>query len=175
MPGRKLKHSMYIPTSSPSSLIDKELQELSCVKNEYSDKSSASSSYGKRKIERRKRRKNVTVKSIIIKPLQNDFIQGYMFSDGLILPKGATNVSSFVPNNEDDNYNNGNDDESWADDLSSSENHDEKDINVDEIKEKENQGKEGNQTNNHQNQQYFFPELNESITKAIKSLGGKVA
>jgi hypothetical protein len=45
------------------------------------------------RLKEKKRRSNVTLKSIIIRPLPAEF-EEYLLSDGIYLPKGATNLSS---------------------------------------------------------------------------------
>jgi D123. len=45
-------------------------------------------------------RNNVTIRSIIISPLPKEFLH-YLKSDGIILPKGAEKVSSFLPTDVD--------------------------------------------------------------------------
>ncbi len=91
---------------------------------------------------------NVTIRSIIIKPLPKQFIE-YLKSDGVKLPLGAENLSSFLPDiNRVDNA-------SW----SSEEDGDGKQDDEEETEEEE------------RNHEYHFPELNEKISNALETLG----
>jgi hypothetical protein len=71
--------------------------------NNYSD-----NIYNKK---RNKLRKNITIESVIIRPLPSDFIQ-YLLSDGVRLPECATKVSSCMnDDNNIDDVNNSSEDE----------------------------------------------------------------
>ena len=119
------------------------------------------------------KRKNVTIPSIILSSLPDQFLD-YLLSDGVLLPQDATQLSSLAAfperNNGDDDSdawssadgkdnnhggektygNNNNDDDDDDDDLDSSH----------EIP--------GNP------QQFSFPDLNQQILRAINDLGGSV-
>mmetsp|Transcript_11802 Transcript_11802/g.17922 ORF Transcript_11802/g.17922 Transcript_11802/m.17922 type:complete len:523 (-) Transcript_11802:45-1613(-) len=71
---------------------------------------------------------NVTIRSIVIKPLPNTFIE-YLQTDGITLPVGAENVSSFLPDvaggdegddRNDDDDGDGDDNCEWSTSCSSS-------------------------------------------------------
>ena len=98
-------------------------------------------------ITNKRTRKNVTIESIIIRPLPSNFIE-YLLSDGVCLPECATKVSSCM-NDADDNI--GNDDR-W--DSSS------------------NEGGEDDDSNDQQLKKYSFPTLTDQIQSAITTLGG---
>lgn len=89
-------------------------------------------------------RSNVTIKSMVM-PLPPSFVD-YLLSDGIRLPAGATNVSSCLPPEAQD-------DGGWSSDEDDDENGS--------LPDKEPSG-------------YSFPELNERISSAITSLGGAV-
>lgn len=97
-----------------------------------------------------KQRTNVTIHSVIL-PLSNEFID-YLLSDGVRLPKGATRVSSYVPNEAHD------DEDPWSSD------------------EEEEPDKEDDDDDDscHSLKQYGFSELNQQIQDAIDRLGGSV-
>lgn len=109
---------------------------------------------------------NVTIRSVIIKPLPKEFIE-YLESDGITLPLGAENLSSFLP---DINHN---DDGDWSSDDEAGKVDDDDDDN----------DRQGRRTGNekperieqHQNhKQYHFPELNEKIKNALDTLGPSI-
>jgi len=52
--------------------------------------------------------RNVTIRSIVIKPLPTEFLE-YLKGDGITLPRGATKLNSFLPDNNDD-------DDTWSSD-----------------------------------------------------------
>jgi hypothetical protein len=92
------------------------------------------------------KRTNVTIKSIVLHNLPVDFID-FLLSDGIRLPLGATQVSSFAPNEHPD------EDGAW-----SSSDEDEND----------DSGAESGP------RQFSFPNLNAQIQDAIQQLGGSV-
>jgi len=91
-------------------------------------------------------RKNVTIESIIIRPLPTDFVE-YLSSDGVCLPACAKKVSSCM-----------NDDASDDDSYNSSSNDDEDDSDED-----------GSNTGI---KKYNFPELTSQIQEALSTLSG---
>jgi len=96
---------------------------------------------------------NATIKSIILKDLPVEFVE-YLLSDGLRLPKGASKVSSFVPQDGDEH-------DAWSTDEEN----------------EENDGMDhGSIQSGGENviKQYEFTSLNEQISAAISSLGGAV-
>ena len=92
-------------------------------------------------------RKNVTIESIIIRPLPVDFIE-YLSSDGVCLPECAKKVSSCM-----------NDDASDDDDSYNSSSNDDEDS-----------GEDG--SNNSRIKKYSFPELTSQIQTALSTLSG---
>lgn len=112
---------------------------------------------------------NVTIRSIIIKPLPPDFIE-YLQADGVSLPVGAGKVSSFLP--DVDKKGNGDD---WSSD---DDNHDGSDVNESgEGLEKECviEGVEGGRSKNgSKKREYCFPDLNEKIKHALDALGPSI-
>ena len=84
---------------------------------------------------------NVTIRSIIISPLPLNFIE-YLKSDGVILPKDAEKVSSFLPSDTQEDC--------WSSDEENDEEADEEQNSCDEI---------------------HFPELNQQIQNALDTLG----
>jgi hypothetical protein len=61
---------------------------------------------------------NITIRSKIISPLPSNFID-YLKSDGVILPKGAEKVSSFLPSDTNGDWSSDEEDEADADQNSS--------------------------------------------------------
>jgi hypothetical protein len=92
------------------------------------------------------RRSNVTIKSVVIRPLPTDFLE-FLQSDGVRLPLGATKVSSCAPSEQDG-------EDAWSSD-------DEGDSDDDE---------EASPSP----RQYSFPTLNQQIEEGIQELGGSV-
>ena len=84
---------------------------------------------------------NVTIRSIIISPLPETFME-YLKSDGVILPKGAQEVSSLLTTK---------DDSGWSSD-------------------EDEDGTDENHTSN-SSEEAHFPELNQQIQSAIDKLG----
>lgn len=109
------------------------------------DTTTISNNYTTRKI-----RKNVTIESIIIRPLPTEFIE-YLLSDGVCLPVCATKVSSCM--NDADN----NDDGDGRDDRWDSCSDDDED---------------NDNSSNESPQKYSFPDLTSQIQSAITQLGG---
>ncbi|KAL3758532.1 hypothetical protein ACHAWU_008286 [Discostella pseudostelligera] len=96
---------------------------------------------------RNKLRKNITIESVIIRPLPLDFIQ-YLLSDGVRLPDCATKVSSCMnDDNNNDDVNNSSEDE----------NNDGEDTDDDDDDEPETK--------------YSFPSLTQQIQSSINQLG----
>jgi len=91
------------------------------------------------------RRSNVTIKSVVIRPLPSDFLE-YLQSDGVRLPLGATKVSSFAPSEREG-------EDVWSSDSDNNDDDDE-----DEAKPR----------------QFSFPDLNRQIEEGIEELGGSV-
>jgi hypothetical protein len=117
---------------------------------------------------------NVTIRSIIIKPLPLNFIE-YLQSDGIILPIGAEKVSSFLP----DVVNNSHNDEYNCDWSSSSDNEGDMNIgnnedNDDSDGDKGDKSDKDNLKNKNNQNQYHFPELNDKIQKALDTLGPSI-
>ena len=112
---------------------------------------------------------NVTIRSIIIKPLPQSFIE-YLQSDGIILPKGAEKVSSFLPDIDDGGGYNNNE---WSSDEEEGE-EDEQDVaeRNDERKDDHDHPKKSKKKN--KKAHYYFPELNEQITNALEQLGPSI-
>lgn len=102
---------------------------------------------------RNKLRKNITIESMILRPLPSEFIQ-YLLSDGVRLPECAIKVSSCMndnqttPNNDDDD----DDDDDGNNSHDSSEDDFDDDENATEIK-------------------YNFPSLTQQIQLSINQLG----
>lgn len=94
----------------------------------------------------KKLRKNVTIESIIIRPLPSDFIE-YLLSDGVRLPDCATKVSSCMKdnNNDDGRWDSGDDDEG-----------------------------NNSQSSTEELKKYSFPSLTAEIQSALSVLGGTV-
>ena len=92
-------------------------------------------------------RKSVTIKSVIIKEISPDFIS-YMLSDGVQLPVGASKVSSFLPQDSDEN-------DTWSSDS------DQEDY----------QGPSDDQSDSIENN-FELSELTDQIIEGISSLGG---
>lgn len=107
-------------------------------------------------------RNNVTIRSIIISPLPQDFID-YLKSDGIILPKGAEQVSSFLPTEHYDDDENDDDDDDVEENLHSTSSSSHPDM------ERENSlfENEGNTIKRH----FHFPQLNQQIQSALDTLG----
>jgi len=100
-------------------------------------------------------RKCVTIKSIVIKNLSPDFVP-YVLSDGMILPLGATKVSSFLPQDCEGH-------ETWSSSSSDSE------------------GDEGQKHDDDEpdsmsehTTRFDLADLTKQITDGIASLGGSV-
>jgi hypothetical protein len=93
-------------------------------------------------------RKCVTIKSHIIQNIPIDFIS-YLLSDGMTLPEGATNVSSFIPPDTED-------DESWSSSSDTDKEDDPSKYDQDTVT------------------KYNLMDLTEQISQAISSLGGSV-
>lgn len=91
-------------------------------------------------------RTNVTIRSIIISPLPQEFIN-YLKSDGIILPKGAEKVSSFLPTDTEEV------------------DQEEEEIDDDEIKVK------GDSDGDDENDEFCFSQLNQQIQNALDTLG----
>lgn len=106
---------------------------------------------------------NVTIRSVIIKPLPKEFIE-YLESDGVTLPLGAENLSSFLPDiNYDGNADWSSDDEGGkvddgADRQDRRTRH-EKPETIDQLVNRK---------------QYHFPALNEKIKNALDTLGPSI-
>ena len=112
---------------------------------------------------------NVTIRSIIIKPLPIDFINYLQTVNGIQLPIGAEKVSSFLPdlknNNDDDNDN-------WSSSIEDDDN------------EQEPQSADAGGTTcskytisknkKEEENRFYFPQLNEKITNALKTLGPSI-
>jgi len=103
--------------------------------------------------------KNVTIKSVILKPLPKEFVD-YLKRDGMKLPKGAEHLSSFLPDDIDQR-----DNDDWSSDEEGN----------------DNDGKEHNENDsnsydeeNGEEDDFHFPILNQQIQDGIKSLGGSV-
>lgn len=96
-------------------------------------------------------RKNVTIKSVVIRPLPRDFIE-FLQSDGVRLPMGATKVSSCASSEGS-----GEADDAWSSDDDNDDIDDDSDNNDDTTP-----------------KQYSFPELNRQIQEGIEQLGGSV-
>lgn len=96
-------------------------------------------------------RKSVTIKSVIIKNLSQDFIS-YMLSDGITLPPGATKVSSFIPEDSEDH-------DTWSSDSDQDkgQGHDDDD-----------------ETDDSDSHIFELSDLTEQINHGIKTLGGSV-
>ena len=88
---------------------------------------------------------NVTIRSITISPLPSNFIE-YLKSDGVVLPKGAEKVSSFLPSSDVTN-----DDDGWSS----------------EEEDKTDDTEEGNPPS----EEIYFPALNQEIQNALDTLG----
>ena len=86
---------------------------------------------------------NITIRSIVISPLSPEFID-YLKSDGVVLPKGAQEVSSFLPTDTKDCWSSDEEDEN-----------DDGDENVD----------------HNSTEEVYFPQLNQEIKNALDSLG----
>ena len=114
---------------------------------------------------------NVTIRSIIIKPLPMDFLE-YLKSDGVRLPLGAEKVSSFLPDLDSNTNRNGYDGDDW----SSEDDHNDIDDN-DKDKNEDNDHNHNDDDHNDKtgnNQIFHFPQLNKRIQNAIDTLGGTV-
>jgi hypothetical protein len=96
------------------------------------------------------KRTNVTIKSIVLQNLPCDFID-FLLSNGVRLPLGATQVSSFAPNEHPD------EDGAWS---SSDDDESEDDSDADTV--------------SGPLRQFSFPQLNVQIEDAIQQLGGSV-
>ena len=108
-------------------------------------------------------RSNVTIKSELINVPQN-FVE-YLLSDGVRLPDGATNVSSFIPQEtattgQGDATSNNNDNGDWSDDDDDNDDDEAKD--------------DGRQGGDDSTRNYSFPGLTERVQRAIDNLGGTV-
>ena len=99
---------------------------------------------------RNKLRKNITIESIIIRPLPSDFIQ-YLLSDGVRLPDCATKVSSCM-NADQSNDRDGNSSCGSSDDENDDDDDDYDDDDEPEIK-------------------YSFPTLTQQLQSSINQLG----
>jgi hypothetical protein len=89
---------------------------------------------------------NVTIATVIIDALPSDF-RDYVLSDGVRLPLDATKLSSYAPKEQVDSDGWSSDDDDDNDNVSNC---------------------------SQPPQQFHFPQLNQQITDAIKSLGGAV-
>jgi hypothetical protein len=98
------------------------------------------------------KRKNVTISSVILTDLPDDF-QDYLLSDGLRLPLDATKLSSCAPPESNDDHDDG---DAW----SSSDDESQNDDNVSEC--------------SIPPQQFSFPELNRQLEQAIAKFEGAV-
>ena len=112
---------------------------------------------------------NVTIRSIIIQPLPFAFIE-YLQSDGVVLPKGAEKVSSFLPDINSD------DDDVWSSDGSHDGNGDnnDNDVNKDNDDNDKKRTRENDDTTNDDNGNdtpYHFPDLNDQISHALEVMG----
>lgn len=96
-------------------------------------------------------RNNVTIRSIIISPLPKEFLH-YLKSDGIILPKGAEKVSSFLPTDVDQDN---------VDD-------DENDENSTRHDEENDSDQDSTEMTRHK---FYFPQLNQQIQNALDTLG----
>jgi hypothetical protein len=96
------------------------------------------------------KRKNVTISTIILTDLPDDF-QDYLLSDGLRLPLDATKLSSCAPPESSHD-----DDDAWSSDASQND--------------EDNNGSECSTPP----KQFSFPELNQQLESAIAKLGGAV-
>lgn len=107
--------------------------------------------------------KNVTIRSIIIKPLSEDFVD-YLKGDGVTLPQGAEQVSSFLPSNTNTNI----DDDDWS--------HESKNDNTNKVPNADDNDSPSSDTSNSQDDENppSFPELTQQIQEAITTLNGSV-
>eukprot|EP00581_Thalassiosira_minuscula_P005565 CAMPEP_0183735192 /NCGR_PEP_ID=MMETSP0737-20130205/45953_1 /TAXON_ID=385413 /ORGANISM="Thalassiosira miniscula, Strain CCMP1093" /LENGTH=526 /DNA_ID=CAMNT_0025968861 /DNA_START=84 /DNA_END=1664 /DNA_ORIENTATION=- len=104
----------------------------------------------------KKLRKNVTIESIIIRPLPPEFIE-YLSADGVCLPQCATKVSSCMNdgnNNNDDRWDSSSDDEDANNNGGGDSDSDDDSEQAEPMK------------------QYNFPNLTNQIQSAITTLGG---
>ncbi|KAL7553466.1 hypothetical protein ACHAWF_016748 [Thalassiosira exigua] len=102
---------------------------------------------------KKKKRKNVTIESVVVRPLPPEFIE-YLLSDGVRLPDCATKVSSCM--NDGSAGGGDDDDDRWA---SSSED------------ECDDDGDDGSGAE--RPKKYSFPDLTDRIQSALTSLGGE--
>mmetsp|Transcript_22238 Transcript_22238/g.26406 ORF Transcript_22238/g.26406 Transcript_22238/m.26406 type:complete len:492 (+) Transcript_22238:76-1551(+) len=103
--------------------------------------------------------KNVTIRSIVIKPLPIEFLE-YLKGDGITLPRGATKLSSFLPDNNDN-------DDVWSSD-------DNDDDEKKRVNNEQEQGENSISSSEEEEKEYHFPILNEQIQNAIERLGGSI-
>lgn len=92
-------------------------------------------------------RSNVTIKSVVIRPLPADFLE-FLQSDGVRLPVGATKVSSCAPSEQEG-------EEIWSSDDEDNDDHDDEESTT-------------------SPKQFSFPTLNRQIQEAIDKLEGSV-
>lgn len=93
-------------------------------------------------------RSNVTIKSVVIRPLPSSFIE-FLQSDGVRLPLGATEVSSCAPSEQEGEY-------VWSSSSGEGDSHDD----------------DGDEQITPR--QFSFPELNRQIQEGIEELGDSV-
>lgn len=110
-------------------------------------------------------RNNVTIRSIIISPLPEEFIH-YLKSDGIILPRGAEKVSSFLPTEVEDQEDD--QDDEFHDHCCHHE--DEESLSrrqTDEVEGEEDSDNDAAVLRHG----FYFPQLNQQIQSALDTLG----